>query len=85
MKESWVVSDDFKREEAHKRPMSPCGARTGSPCRTGNGKAAIQDHTAPFRLVPQLAKALEAPTPAERNPGSVWTDPLVERLEAVAA
>ncbi|MEV8529509.1 recombinase family protein [Streptomyces sp. NPDC052000] len=36
---------------------------------------ATQHHTAPFRLVPQLAKALSVPTPAVRKPGSVWTEP----------
>ncbi|MGW1885873.1 zinc finger domain-containing protein [Streptomyces sp. NPDC001970] len=78
------MSDDFKRVEAHKRPMSTCGARTGLPCRTGKGKVAIQYRTARFR-VPQLAKALKVPTLALPKPGSVWTYPLVERLEAVAA
>lgn len=33
----------------------------------------IQYHTARFRLVPQLAKALSVPTPAARKPGSAWT------------
>ena len=47
---------------------------TGSPCRTGKGKVALQYHTARVRLVPQLAKALSVPTPAVRNPGSVWTE-----------
>jgi DNA invertase Pin-like site-specific DNA recombinase len=37
------------------------------------GKVAIQYHTARFRLVPQLAKALSVPTPALRKPGSAWT------------
>ncbi|WP_435835394.1 recombinase family protein [Streptomyces avermitilis] len=46
----------------------------GSPCRTGKGKVAIQYHTARFRLVPQLAKAFNLPTPAVRKPGSVWTE-----------
>ncbi|MFE4874612.1 recombinase family protein [Streptomyces sp. NPDC056682] len=36
---------------------------------------ATQHHTAPFRLGPQLAKALSEPTPAVRKPGSVWTEP----------
>lgn len=35
---------------------------------------AIRNHTARFRLVPQLAKALNVPTPAVRKPGSVWTE-----------
>ncbi|WP_327259756.1 recombinase family protein [Streptomyces sp. NBC_01240] len=47
---------------------------TGSPCRTGKGKVAIQYHTARFRLVPQLAKAFNVPTPAVRKPGSVWAE-----------
>jgi hypothetical protein len=46
----------------------------GSPCRTGKTKVAIQYHTARFRLVPQLAKALSVPTPAVRKPGSFWTE-----------
>ncbi|ROQ78380.1 DNA invertase Pin-like site-specific DNA recombinase [Streptomyces sp. CEV 2-1] len=74
MKQSVLVSDDFKRVEAHPCPMSTCAAPAGSPCRTGKGKVAIQYHTARFRLVPQLAKVLSAPTPAVRKPGSVWTE-----------
>ncbi|MCC2280875.1 recombinase family protein [Streptomyces sp. ET3-23] len=35
---------------------------------------AIQYHTARFRLVPQLAKALNVPTPAVRKPGSAWAE-----------
>jgi DNA invertase Pin-like site-specific DNA recombinase len=35
---------------------------------------AAQYHTARFRLVPQLAKALSDPVPALRKPGSAWTE-----------
>jgi DNA invertase Pin-like site-specific DNA recombinase len=35
---------------------------------------AVQYHTARFRLVPSLAKALNVPTPAARRPGSVWVE-----------
>ncbi|MCZ0983529.1 recombinase family protein [Streptomyces diastatochromogenes] len=55
-------------------PMSTCAAPTGSPCRTGKGKVAVQYPTARFRLVPQLAKALNVPIPALRKPGPVWTE-----------
>ncbi|MEU6757778.1 recombinase family protein [Streptomyces sp. NPDC046685] len=68
------MSDDFKRVESHDCPMPTCAAPAGSPCRTGKGKVAIQYHTARFRLVPQLAKALSVPTPAVRKPGSAWTE-----------
>jgi hypothetical protein len=68
------VSDDFKRVETHFCPMSTCGAPPGSPCRTGKGKVAVQYHTARFRLVPQLVKALTVPTPAVRKPGAAWTE-----------
>ncbi|MEV8035299.1 recombinase family protein [Streptomyces sp. NPDC086182] len=54
--------------------MSTCATPAGSPCRTGKGKVAIQYHTARFRLVPRLAKALSVPTPAVRKPGSVWAE-----------
>jgi hypothetical protein len=54
--------------------MSSCTAPVGSPCRTGSGKVAVQYHTARFRLVPSLAKALNVPTPAVRKPGSVWVE-----------
>lgn len=54
--------------------MSTCAAPAGSPCRTGKGKVAVQYHTARFRLVPSLAKALTAATPALRKPGSAWTE-----------
>ncbi|MCX4538785.1 hypothetical protein OHA79_48740 (plasmid) [Streptomyces sp. NBC_00841] len=54
--------------------MSTCAVPPGSPCRTGKGKVAIHYHTARFRLVPQLAKALNVPTPAVRKPGAVWTE-----------
>ncbi|MCX4799744.1 MULTISPECIES: zinc finger domain-containing protein [unclassified Streptomyces] len=53
--------------------VQPCAAPAGSPCRTGKGNVAIQYHTARFRLVPQLAKALRVSTPAVRKPGSAWT------------
>ncbi|MGW0345950.1 recombinase family protein [Streptomyces anthocyanicus] len=68
------MSDDFERVESHDCPMSTCAAPAGSACRTGKSKVAIQYHTARFRLVPQLAKALSVPTPAVRKPGSVWTE-----------
>lgn len=74
MKQSGLVSDNFKRVESHDCPMSTCAAPAGSPCRTGKGKVAIQYHTARFRLVPQLAKALNVPTPAVRKPGSAWAE-----------
>ena len=54
--------------------MSTCDAPVGSPCRTTKGEVAIQYHTARFRLVPQLAKVLNVPTPAVRKPGSVWAE-----------
>ncbi|MFJ8948398.1 SDR family NAD(P)-dependent oxidoreductase [Streptomyces sp. NPDC102395] len=69
MKQSGVVSDDFKRVESHDCPMATCVAPAGSPCRTGKGKVAIQYHTARFRLVPQLAKALNVPTPRRTHSG----------------
>jgi hypothetical protein len=71
----WRVSEnDFLRVEASDCPMSSCGAPAGSPCRTGKGKVAVQYHTARFRLVPHLAKALSLPTPALRKPGSAWAE-----------
>ncbi|MEV4925061.1 zinc finger domain-containing protein [Streptomyces roseoverticillatus] len=54
--------------------MSTCAAPAGSPCRTGKGKVAIQYHTARFRLMPALAKALNVPTPAVRKSGSPWIE-----------
>jgi DNA invertase Pin-like site-specific DNA recombinase len=69
-----VSDDDFLRVEAFDCPMSSCAAPAGSPCRTGRGKVAAQYHTARFRLVPALAKALNVPTPALRRPGSAWTE-----------
>ncbi|MCX4460695.1 recombinase family protein [Streptomyces sp. NBC_01728] len=77
------MSDDFKRVESHDCPMSTCAAPAGSPCRTGKGKVAIQYHTARFRLVPQLAKALNVPIPAVRKPGSSWAElPRPRRADA---
>ena len=35
---------------------------------------AAQYHTARFRLVPRLAKALSVPVPPVRKPGSAWTE-----------
>ncbi|WP_452737570.1 hypothetical protein [Streptomyces fulvoviolaceus] len=35
---------------------------------------AVQYHTARFRLVPQLAKVSNVPTPAVRKPGSAWIE-----------
>jgi hypothetical protein len=60
--------------ETNDCPMSSCRAPAGSPCRTGKGKVAVQYHTARFRLVPSLAKALDVATPAVRRPGSVWVE-----------
>ena len=54
--------------------MSSCASPEGSPCRTGRGKVAAQYHTARFRLVPSLAKALTVPTPDIRKPGSAWIE-----------
>ncbi|MFE5543593.1 recombinase family protein [Streptomyces sp. NPDC056534] len=54
--------------------MSTCAAPAGSPCRTTKGKVSIQYHTARFRLVPALAKALNVPTPAVRRPGAAWVE-----------
>ncbi|MEU0569252.1 recombinase family protein [Nonomuraea sp. NPDC005983] len=66
--------DDFQRVESRDCPMSSCAAPVGSPCRTAKGKVAIQYHTARFRLVPSLAKALNVPTPAARKPGTAWIE-----------
>jgi hypothetical protein len=69
------VSDDgFLRVEANDCPMSSCAAPAGSPGRTGRGKVAAQYHTARFRLVPHLAKALSVPVPPLRRPGSAWAE-----------
>ncbi|MEV5204207.1 recombinase family protein [Streptomyces sp. NPDC053720] len=65
---------DYQRVEAHACPMSTCAAPAGSPCRTTKGKVSIQYHTARFRLVPALAKALNVPTPAVRKPGAAWVE-----------
>lgn len=74
MKQSAAVNDDYQRVESHACPMSTCAAPPGSPCRTTKAKVAIQYHTARFRLVPQLAKALTVPTPAVRKPGTAWAE-----------
>ncbi|MFE6479681.1 recombinase family protein [Streptomyces rochei] len=68
------MSDDFQRVEAHDCPMSTCAAPAGSPCRTTKGRVAIQYHTARFRLVPSLAKALNVPVPPVRKPGTPWVE-----------
>lgn len=69
-----MSDDDFLRVEDHDCPMSSCAAPAGSPCRTGTGRVAVQYHTARFRLVPSLAKALAVATPALRKPGTAWTE-----------
>ncbi len=69
-----MSDDDFRRVETNDCPMSSCAAPAGSPCRTGKGRVAAQYHTARFRLVPQLAKVLDVPTPPVRRPGSVWAE-----------
>ncbi|WP_327092521.1 recombinase family protein [Nonomuraea sp. NBC_01738] len=66
--------DDYLRVEAHDCPMTSCAAPAGSPCRTGRGKVAVQYHTARFRLVPALAKALAVATPPVRKPGMAWIE-----------
>ncbi|MGV9316571.1 zinc finger domain-containing protein [Streptomyces sp. NPDC003691] len=45
MKQSRLVSDDFKRVESRDCPMFTCAAPAGSPCRTGKRKVAI--HSTP--------------------------------------
>lgn len=74
MNTSGVRDDDYLRVEAHACPMTSCAAPAGSPCRTGKGKVAVQYHTARFRLVPALAKTLNAPIPAVRKPGTLWIE-----------
>ncbi|WP_235558472.1 recombinase family protein [Sphaerimonospora mesophila] len=69
-----MSDNDYARVEAHDCPMSSCAVPAGSPCRTGKGKVALQYHTARFRLVPSLAKALNVSTPPVRKPGSVWVE-----------
>jgi DNA invertase Pin-like site-specific DNA recombinase len=69
-----VRADDFLRVEASGCPMSSCAVPAGSPCRTGKGKVAAQYHTARFRLVAHLAKALSVPVPPLRRPGSAWIE-----------
>jgi hypothetical protein len=69
-----VSDDDFLRVEVSDCPMSSCAAPAGSPCRTGRGRVGAQYHTARFRLVPHLAKALSVPVPPLRKPGSAWTE-----------
>src|ERR1019366_7896360 len=54
--------------------MSSCAAPAGSPFPTGRGRVAAQYHTARFRLVPALAKALSVPVPPLRGPGLAWTE-----------
>jgi DNA invertase Pin-like site-specific DNA recombinase len=78
-----VSDDDFRRVEASDCPMSSCAAPAGSPCRTGRGKVAAQYHTARFRLVPHLTKALSVPVPTLRKPGSAWAE--LPRLGAPGA
>ena len=69
------MSDDgFLGVEANDCPMSSCAAPAGSPGRTVRGKVAAQYHTARFRLVPHLAKALSVPVPPLRRPGSAWAE-----------
>ena len=68
-----MSENDFLRVEANDCPMSSCTAPAGSPCRTSRGKVAAQYHTARFRLVPRLAKALSVPVPPLRKPASAWT------------
>ena len=65
-----MSDDDFLRIEANDCPMSSCAAPAGSPCRTGRRKVAAQYHTARFRLVPHLAKALSVPVPSLRRPAA---------------
>ena len=81
-----MSENDFLHVEANDCPMSSCAGPAASPCRTGRGRVAAQYHTARFRLVPQLAKALSVPVPALRKPGSAWTElPRLPAAGAVAA
>ena len=60
--------------EAFDCRMSSCAAPAGSPGRTTKGKVAAQYHTARFRLVPHVAKALSVPVPRLRKPGPAWAE-----------
>ncbi|PZG23559.1 hypothetical protein C1J01_00925 [Nonomuraea aridisoli] len=54
--------------------MTSCAAPAGSPAEPAKGKVAVQYHTARFRLVPALAKALTVTTPPVRKPGTLWIE-----------
>jgi hypothetical protein len=58
----WPYIPDLQLATANKRSNVP------------DGPVAVQYHTAWYRLVPSLAKALNVPTPALRKPGSVWVE-----------
>jgi hypothetical protein len=62
MKQSGVVSDDFKRAESHDCPISTCAAPAGSPCRTGKGKVA---NPIPHRPLPSRAPTRQGPERAD--------------------
>ena len=79
-----MSDDDFLQVEAADCPMSSCAAPAGSPCRTGRGRVAAQYHTARFRIVPHLAKALSVPVPALRS-GSGHSAPASPRAYATTA
>ncbi|MFE0765057.1 recombinase family protein [Streptomyces smyrnaeus] len=72
------MSGGFKRVEPRDCPLSTWAAPAGSPCRAGKGKVALQYHTARFRLVPQLAKALKRSDPGRRQAG-LGVDPAAPR------
>lgn len=69
-----MKTDPHKLVEAHDCPMSTCGARAGSPCRTTAGKVAVQYHTARFRLVRSLKADLNIQTLTFRKPGAKWQE-----------
>lgn len=57
--------------ERHACPT--CKADPGSACRTKSGKVAPKYHTPRFQQVPSLARSLDVRTPADRRPGTLWT------------
>ncbi|MFF1278161.1 hypothetical protein ACFVZC_33030 [Streptomyces marokkonensis] len=65
-------ADDVERHPAHAAGPNPARrAEPGSPCRSRSGALAGTYHTGRFTRVPQLAKLLRMPTPADRDPGQL--------------
>lgn len=73
MRRSAMPKKITQAEQVERHDCPRCQVSAGSPCRTGAGKVAANYHTGRFALAHALKAERTVKTPADRNPGKVWT------------